>query len=353
MNLNNKLDIGNPSAENIVLRNRKTIWIVLFITILVFLFSLFLGRYRIPPLLLIKEIISIFRGKPLSPGLEWSVFYHIRLPRILMVMGVGAALSLAGGTYQSIFRNPLVSPDILGVTAGASFGAALGMILPGDSFYTIYLLAFFFGLFAVFLSYGISILASERTIMMMVLSGIVVSSLFNAFISILKYLADPYEKLPGIVFWLMGGFNRIGWSELRFSLPIIIIGILVLLSMRWYLNIISMGDEEAISMGLNLSLIRFLIIFFSTLMVAASVATTGQISWIGLIVPHITRYLIGANHRFMLPAAALLGALLLLVMDNIARTIISAEIPISIVTALLGAPIFIYLLIARRRSGWN
>lgn len=325
--------------------NKKKVTIIGFITIIVMFLSLFIGRFNIPFL----EFINGFNLNEM----EKTVFFHIRLPRILLVMGVGAALSVAGASYQSTFRNPLVSPDILGVSAGASFGAALGMVLSFQSFTTIYFLAFVFGVIAVFLTYFISKLGKTNMIMMMVLSGIVVGSLFNAFISILKYVADPYEKLPGIVFWLMGGFSRTGWDELKFAAPFIIIGIVILILIRWHLNVMSMGEEEAISMGVNVKLIRRVMIFFSTLMVASSVATVGQVSWVGLVVPHISRFIVGADHRYMVPASGLLGASFLLIMDDIARSLTGAEIPISIITALLGAPFFAYLLISQKNSGWN
>lgn len=325
------------------IENNKIILVLFIIFCVVFIMSLFIGRFNI-------SFLSIFNG---LEGLEWSVFYYIRLPRLILVTAVGASLSLAGSSYQSIFRNPLVSPDILGVSAGASFGAALAMLLPINSFFIVYIFAFIFGILAVLISYIISRFGRARMVMMMVLAGIVVSSLFNSFISILKYLADPYEKLPGIVFWLMGGFNRTGWKEVIFTIPFILTGIFSLLLMRWYLNVLSLGDEEAISMGINVRRTRMTIVAVTTMMVSASVATVGQVSWIGLVVPHITRYLVGANHRYMIPASVLMGSILLLFMDNVARALTSAEIPISIVTSLIGAPFFAYLLMSKEGSGWN
>lgn len=323
----------------------RKLWLMLLLLMITFILSLFIGRVRIP-------LLGFFPGFELT-AIERSVFYYIRLPRVILVTGVGAALSLAGASYQSIFRNPLVSPDILGVSAGAGFGAALGMLIPGGSLFTIYVLAFIFGIVAVFLAYGISSFGKVKIIMMLVLAGIVVSSLFNAFISILKYLADPFEKLPGIVFWLMGGFSRTGWREVGITLPFVIFGVVVLMVIRWHLNVIPLGDEEAISMGVNVRIVRSTVILINTLMVAASVATVGQVSWVGLVIPHIARFLVGANHRYMLPATALSGSIFLLLMDDLARSLTGAEIPISIVTSLLGAPFFAYLLISGRGSGWN
>ena len=192
-----------------------------------------------------------------------------------------------------------------------------------------------------------------KNVMKMVLAGIVVSSLFTAMISLLKYLADPLDELPGIVFWLMGGFSRASWQEVKFITPLIAVGLIIIYIMRWYLNVMSMGDEEAISMGVNVRLIRIVLISFSTFMVAASVATTGQITWIGLVIPHIARFLVGSDHKIMIPQTIVLGPMFLLIMDNIARTLTSAEIPISIITAFVGAPFFAYLLITKKDSGWG
>ncbi len=335
------------------MKKRKKILIIIILLFILIFISLFLGRYKISPARyynIIKVLIGV--DNPDKLGKDWSVFYFIRLPRVILVAAVGMALSVTGAAYQSMFRNPLVSPDILGVTAGASFGVALGMFLTVDSLYIIYLLAFIFGITAVFITYAIARHGKGNIVMMMVLSGIIVSSLFNAMISLIKYIADPYDKLPGIVFYLMGGFNRIGWEELKFTIPIIFIGLIMIYFMRWYLNVMAMGDEEALSLGINVKILRIAIIIITTFMVAVGVATTGQVTWIGLIVPHIARSLIGTDHRFMLPAAGLTGALLLLIMDNLARTLTTAEIPISIITAFVGAPFFAYLLIKRRGSGW-
>ncbi len=327
-------------------------FIILFIT---FLISLIIGRYSLN----IKDIFEIFKNIIFNNKVseinsnDWRVFYYIRLPRIILVMAVGSALSVTGSVYQSIFHNPLVSPNILGVSAGAGFGVALGMLLTEGSLFWIYGLSFIFGIIAVLLTFFISRMSQGESVMKMVLAGIVVSSLFNAMLSILKYLADPLDELPGIVFWLMGGFSRAGWREVKFIIPLVFIGIIVIYFMRWYLNVISMGDEEAISMGINVKVFRIILISFSTFMVAASVATTGQITWIGLVIPHIARFLVGSDHKIMVPQTIILGAVFLLVMDNIARTLTPAEIPISIITAFVGAPFFAYLLITRKNSGWG
>lgn len=336
--------------------DKKKIIILSFLAfLLVFVFSIFTGRFSLNLSELIQSFFQLSQGlKPEEiDNQTWRVFYFIRLPRILMVMAVGSALSATGAVYQSIFYNPLISPDILGVSAGAGFGVALGMLFGGGSLIHIYIPAFISGLIAVALTYYINKLSRGHGIMKMVLAGIVVSSLFNALLAILKYLADPMDQLPGIVFWLMGGFSRAGWQEVKLVLPFVLTGLIIIFYFRWYLNVISLGEEEALSLGINVKTLRVLLILFSTMMVSAAVATTGQITWIGLIVPHIARFIIGSDHRMMIPTTMILGATLLLLMDDLARVLIAAEIPISIITALIGAPFFAYLLITRGESGWS
>ena len=331
---------------------RKILWLLGFLLLLTFIMSLFVGRYSISFTEVANTIKNIILNNGTTESNDWLVFYHIRLPRILLVTIVGAVLSMTGATYQSVFRNPLASATILGVSAGSAFGVALAILISFSMFST-YLLSFIFGLIAVSFTFFISLWRKVKGITILVLAGMAVSSFFNASVSLIQYLADPYEKLPNIVFWLMGSFNRAGWREVYIAVITMIPGLVILIILRWYLNVMSMGEEEAISMGINVNRMRIFLIIVSTIMVAPTVAVAGQISWIGLVTPHIARYLIGANHRYMLPAAGILGSILLLIMDNIARTITTSEVPISIVTAFIGAPFFVYLLVKKRESGWD
>jgi iron complex transport system permease protein len=319
------------------------------------LISMLIGNYELGLSDLALILSDFFKGEleKLFNNPDWSVLYYIRLPRILTVVLVGSALSISGAAYQNIFRNPLVSPDILGVSAGAGLGVALGLLYSSGSIFNVYLIAFITGTAAVALTYWLSQLAGGKNTMFMVLAGIVVSSLANALLSLLKYLADPMQNLPGIVFYLMGGFSRSGWQEFYLLLPVVIISLTVILFLRWQLNIFSLGEKEAAALGVDTEKIKLIVVIFSTIMVAAATAAAGQVSWIGLVIPHIARFIFGSRYKYYLPASALLGGFSLLLMDNLARTVSGAEIPISIITALIGAPFFAYLLITKKESGWS
>ncbi|MFW6229557.1 MAG: FecCD family ABC transporter permease [Halanaerobium sp.] len=335
------------AAEKIIISGLLLIALILI--------SLLIGNYELGFSDLSLLLSDLLRGEieELFSNPDWSVVYYIRLPRILTVVLVGSALSISGAAYQNIFRNPLVSPDILGVSAGAGLGVALGLLYSSGSILYVYLIAFVTGTAAVALTYWLSQLADGKNTMFMVLSGIVVSSLANALISLLKYLADPMQNLPGIVFYLMGGFSRSGWQEFYLLLPVVLISLTVILFLRWQLNIFSLGEKEAAALGVDTEKIKLIVVIFSTVMVAAATAAAGQVSWIGLVIPHIARFIVGSKYKYYLPASALLGGLSLLLMDNLARTLSGAEIPISISTALIGAPFFAYLLITKKESGWS
>ncbi len=277
------------------------------------------------------------------------------MPRVLIAMSVGAALSISGATLQGTARNPLVGPEILGVSSGAAFGAALAIVFldsAGPVF--IQVSAFLFGLVAVFLAYSISksLRGYGSSILTMILAGIAISAMFSALVGILKYMADPYEKLPAIVFWLLGSFAASGWQDVINVLPMLFIGIVVMVLLRWRINILSLGEEEAKALGLNYERTRMILIAAASLATAASVAISGIISWIGLIVPHMTRKLVGPNHKVLIPASLSVGAMFMVLCDNLARTLTPFEIPISIVTSLIGAPVFLFLLKMRGKQRW-
>jgi iron complex transport system permease protein len=313
--------------------------------------ALMLGQLRIPPVtvleILVSRVLPIDRGW--DPTLE-SVLFDVRLPRLLAGMLVGAGLSISGASFQGLFRNPLVSPHILGVSAGAGLGAALA-ILFFSNILAVQVLSFVFGLAAVLLTVGLARVYRTTPILMLVLSGIIVGALFSACTSLLKYIADPLNNMPSIVFWLLGSLNNASNKDLAVVGPVILTGIIVLLLIRWRINLLAMGEEDARALGVDTARLRTTIIICATMISAASVSISGIIGWIGLVIPHIGRLLVGPDNKYLLPVAVLVGASYLVTVDTIARTAMESEIPIGILTALVGAPIFAYLL-KKSRPGW-
>lgn len=322
--------------------------LLLFFT---FLISFTMGRYSIA----LKDLLYIFYAKMFGLPQTWSenidtVVFKIRLPRILAALIIGSSLSVAGATYQGLFKNPMVSSDILGASTGAGFGAAMALLL-SFNIAGVQVFAFAFGMGAVLLTYTISkiIGRSSSTTLILVLTGIVISSLFQSLISITKYVADPDSKLPAITFWLMGGLSTITFKEIYILLIPFIIGIVPILLLRWKLNVLSFGEEEAKALGINTDRMRIILIFCSTLLTASSVSVAGTIGWVGLVIPHVARMIVGPNYKDLLLSSMLIGGTYLLLIDNISRTIFSIEIPLGILTSLIGAPFFIAILLKGRK----
>jgi iron complex transport system permease protein len=263
---------------------------------------------------------------------------------------VGAALSVSGAVFQGIFRNPLVSPSILGVTSGASFGAMLAIFLTGSSAWAVGSSAFLWGLIAVFLAYQIG-RRGGNSVTSLVLAGVIISALFTAGTSFLKYRADPYQQLPAMVFWTMGSFNAIVWADATRASSLIVLGMACIYVLRWWLNPMALSDEDAMALGIDVPRARFIYILITTLIVAASVAACGNIGWVGLVVPHMARIIVGSDHDALIPFSALSGGIFMLVMDTLARVLPGGEIPVGILTSLIGAPFFAYLLITNERKG--
>lgn len=320
-----------------------SIVLLIFLPIFLFFASFLLGRYPISPIDVVSTILS-----PVFPQFEVSstvttIVFEIRLPRIIAALVVGASLAMAGAAFQSIFKNPLVSSDLLGVSNGAGFGAALAILISGANVVT-QLFAFIFGLLSVTITYLISRAYKAGGILVLVLSGVAISAFFNALISAIKFIADPDDKLPEIVYWLMGSLASVTMDKLiMISIPIVI-GFVILFVLRWRMNLLAMGDEEAQSLGLNPTRTRFLIIAGCTLLTSAAVSISGIVGWIGLVIPHMARMIVGPDNKILIPASLSLGASFLLLIDNISRAVISIEIPIGILTAIIGVPIFLYLL---------
>lgn len=312
------------------------------------LISLALGRYEIDlgtlTQLLLWKLFTIGTA-PKEVMLLSNIVFDIRLPRILAVVLVGAALSVSGGAFQAMFVNPLVSPGILGVLAGASFGAALG-IMVSNSWFGVQLFSFIFGFVAVLVALGVAKIygrSGSQTILL-VLGGVISSSLFSALLSTVKYVADPYNKLPTIVYWLMGSFSAVDMKTLSSVAIPLMLSTIVLSLMGKYLNVLSLGDDDAKALGIRVTWVRNSAILLATLLSTLTVVVAGMIGWVGLIIPHIARFLVGADNRVLLPMCALLGATFLIIVDTLCRTSMSVEIPIGIATSLIGIPIFIFAL---------
>lgn len=325
---------------------------LLLLLALAMLFSLALGRYPLPPMEVAGFFFAQFGVHELAP--ERQAFLHnlivdIRLPRVLAAVLVGASLSISGAAYQAVFRNPLVSPGLLGVLAGAASGAALGLVFSGN-WWIMQFAAFAMGVLAVAVGVGIAALFGG-SVVMLVLGGIISGALFTAILSLIKYVADPYNQLPAIVYWLMGSLASADLRDLgRLAIPMLL-GILVLSSLGRALDALSMGDDEARTLGVPVTTVRYGVIGAATMVSALTVSMAGMIGWVGLLVPHVARLLTGPGNTRLLPASACLGGIFLLLADGIARNLGTTEIPIGIVTELLGIPAFL-LVLHRARRGW-
>lgn len=320
-------------------------FILIFFPLVCGLLGLSMGRMDIK----ISEIILFFKnligGGQVDPLME-SLIINIRLPRVLTALIVGGGLTAAGIAFQALFSNPLATPDILGVTSAASLGAVLGIILSLGTM-GIQVLAMVFGLLSILITINL-VKRDETSMIMLVLAGIIVSSLANALASLLKYTADPMDKLPQITYWLMGSFGRTSYKNLALAGPLILISIFVIYKMRWSLNLLSLSEDEARSLGINVKKTRLIFILAATLITASSVSICGQIGWIGLIIPHLVRLMVGSNNLYTLPLGISFGAGFMVLIEALSRTVSVIELPISILTAIIGAPIFIILM---RRSG--
>lgn len=322
---------------------------LILLPLLVCLLAIGLGRISISP----ADVLRTFWGKitgiqTVSDLVERTV-WNIRLPRVLLAMLAGAGFSVAGCTFQSLFANPLATPDTLGVASGASFGAALGILL-GFHLLGIQLCSFVFGIAAVSLTW-LSGAGKGRGLSSVVLAGIMIGSLFSALVSLVKFAADAENQLPAITYWLMGSLSGAGYESLLLGAPPIILSVAVLFLIRWRLNLLPLSDDEICSFGVNRRLLRGVSVICATAMTASCVSMCGQVGWVGLLIPHICRMKFGNNHLLLIPAAISLGASFLVIVDTLARSVSAADLPISILTAIIGAPFFIYLM--RKSGGWQ
>lgn len=335
---------------------RKSLFPVLFILFaLTVAISLTLGKYPLGWSELADFLLLKFFGMGVMESDRYSLLasllFDIRLPRILAAALIGASLAVAGASFQAMFVNPLVSPSLLGVLAGASFGAALGMVF-FTNWLAVQCLTFLFGFLAVGIAVGIAKIHKGNTILLLILGGVISSALFTSLLSVVKYIADSANQLPAIVQWLMGGLSLVDHKTLLAAGIPQIVSIALMILFSGYLNALSMGDEEARSLGIHVEWIRMFLIFLATLMSALTVVVAGMIGWVGLIIPHIARMLVGPDNKILIPASALIGAIYLMIVDDISRMLFNVEIPIGIITSLVGIPFFV-LILRKAKKGWD
>ena len=337
---------GTARIGKLNLRWKIALVILPFVTALI---ALGIGRYFMTPAEVLDAILGRFTGRYEVSDMAYKTIWNLRIPRILLALLVGAGLSTAGCAFQSLFANPLATPDTLGVASGASFGAALGILL-GFDMLGMQATSFLMGALAVALTWlGGS--GKGRGLSSVVLSGIMMGSLFNALVSLVKYLADAETQLPAITYWLMGGLNSAGYRRLLFGAPPVILGIFLLFCIRWRMNLLPLSEDESKSSGINLYVLRGVTIICATVITASCVSMCGQVGWVGLLIPHMCRMKFGSNHMSLVPASISFGAVFMVIVDTAARTMTASEIPVSILTAIIGAPFFIILM--RKSGGWQ
>ena len=335
-------------SEGIVFSNKSKVTFIIALLaslIVVSLVAITRGAYDISIMAVYKVVLdnlNIFATPTQTNSLFNTIVWEIRMPRILLAIAVGMALASAGAVYQGTFRNPLVEPFILGVSSGAAFGAAIAIIFPEFPF-SLQISAFVFGMIAVFGAYSLARVRGQTPLVTLILAGVIIGSLFGSLVSILKYISTD-AGLREIVFWLMGGFYYASWDDAYQIVPVVVVCSFVLWAMGWKLNVLSMGEEEAKTLGINTERTKIILITIATFVTALSVSVVGIIAWVGLMMPHAARLVIGPDHRFLIPSAAIMGAIFLVICDTLARTLTTAEIPVGIITSILGAPYLIYLL---------
>lgn len=333
-------------------RDRLALGVLLVLALSLAVLSVGMGRVFIAP----DKVLAILASNVLPIAQDWTsaeqlIVMNVRLPRICAALMVGAALATAGAAYQNLFRNPIVSPDILGVSAGAGFGASMAVMLNLGAL-GIQAAAFGMGLLAVILCFFIGQAINRHSLIVLVLVGVVIAAFFQAMISVLKIVADPVDVLPVITFWLLGGLNKITPADLPVAALMIAASLAALFALRWQINVMGVGEEEARNLGVNVVVVRLLLVLSATLMTAAAVSISGIVGWVGLVVPHMARMLVGPSFERMLPVTMVAGALFVLLVDDFARAASSMELPLGIVTSVIGAPLFIVLLL-RTRTSWS
>lgn len=312
--------------------------------LLLFFVSMCVGRYNIS----VKNVLGFFLNQEVDE-VSKRVILYLRIPRTLTAILVGAALSVSGAIYQSTFNNKLVSPDLLGVSSGASVGACLAILL-GFSAAFVSIFAFVFGFFAVFLTMTIAKAFKNRSNVILLLCGLATGGFMSSLVGLLKYLADDDRKLAEMTFWLLGDLSATTINNFYLMLPFCVAGFIIVCVLSWQLNILSLGKKEAVSLGVNYTLIMGIMIFIATALTATSVSIAGNVSWIGLVIPNIVRLIVGSNNKKVIPLSILYGAIMLLIVDMLARSLAPNEIPLSVITGILGSPFFVFAIFKRRKE---
>lgn len=341
-----------PTASGHLLKHLTLTVVALALLIVIAVGAMAVGRAMLSPSTVVDALWQLVTGDGDTPLVARNIVLNVRLPRVVAAAMIGGALAISGTAYQGLFRNPMVSPDILGASTGASFGAALALLLSLGNM-PVRAAAFAGGLAAVFITYAAAryIGRESSQVLLLVLCGMIVSALFQAFVSAIKYTADPDSKLPEITYWLMGSIAKVTWSDLRvFAIPFVL-GVVPLLALRWRFNILAFGDEEAESLGVNAAALRLVSIVCATLLTASCVAISGVIGWVGLIMPHVVRFIAGPDNRIVVPLSVILGGAFLIAVDTACRSLMPSEIPLGILTSIIGAPLFFLILLRTQQGG--
>lgn len=342
---------ASPTTSGHLLKHLTLTVVALALLTVIAVGAMAVGRAMLSPSTVVDALWQLVTGDGDTPLVARNIVLNVRLPRVVAAAMIGGALAISGTAYQGLFRNPMVSPDILGASTGASFGAALALLLSLGNM-PVRAAAFAGGLAAVFITYAAAryIGRESSQVLLLVLCGMIVSALFQAFVSAIKYTADPDSKLPEITYWLMGSIAKVTWSDLRvFAIPFVL-GVVPLLALRWRFNILAFGDEEAESLGVNAAALRLVSIVCATLLTASCVAISGVIGWVGLIMPHVVRFIAGPDNRIVVPLSVILGGAFLIAVDTACRSLMPSEIPLGILTSIIGAPLF-FLIILRTQQG--
>ncbi len=341
-----------PTTSGHLLKHLTLTVVALALLIVIAVGAMAVGRAMLSPSTVVDALWQLVTGDGDTPLVARNIVLNVRLPRVVAAAMIGGALAISGTAYQGLFRNPMVSPDILGASTGASFGAALALLLSLGNM-PVRAAAFAGGLAAVFITYAAAryIGRGSSQVLLLVLCGMIVSALFQAFVSAIKYTADPDSKLPEITYWLMGSIAKVTWSDLRlFAIPFVL-GVVPLLALRWRFNILAFGDEEAESLGVNAAALRLVSIVCATLLAASCVAISGVIGWVGLIMPHVVRFIAGPDNRIVVPLSVILGGAFLIAVDTACRSLMPSEIPLGILTSIIGAPLFFLILLRTQQGG--